>query len=275
MSKILMVDDDPLLHELARVALAEAGYTLLSARDGQQGLETLAREAIDLVITDVAMPGMDGIEFLERIRRHYPQLRCIMMTGYGTPETVLGALRENVCDFLAKPFTLEELRSAVSTALAVSLAAPIEIVSARPEWVQLRLPCDLAAVHPLQKLLLQLKADLPQETREAIAYAFREMLNNAIEHGGKLDPTKHVEVYYVRLKRAIIYVIKDPGEGFDLAGLEHAAINNPSDDPFRHTSLREEMGLRAGGFGILMTRQLVDEMVYNERGNELLLIKYL
>jgi anti-sigma regulatory factor (Ser/Thr protein kinase) len=230
-------------------ALADEGHQLLHAPDGQQGLDVLAREPIDLVITDFMMPEMDGID--------------------------LGALRERVCDFLIKPFTIEDLRGAVSSALATCPPIKIDVVSARPNWVQLRIPCDLAAVPPLQKLLTQLKADLPTEMREAIAYAFREMLNNAIEHGGKLDPKKYVEVLYVRLERAVIYWIKDPGEGFDLAKLEHAAINNPDSDPFRHVFIRDEKGLRAGGFGILLTNQLVDELVYNERRNELMFIKYL
>ncbi|HEV2663511.1 MAG TPA: ATP-binding protein, partial [Blastocatellia bacterium] len=95
------------------------------------------------------------------------------------------------------------------------------------------------------------------------------------EHGGKLDPTKYVEVLCVLLKRAIIYWIKDPGEGFDPSALEHAAVNNPAGDPFRHVSVRDEKGLRAGGFGILMADQLVDELVYNERRNEVMFVKYL
>jgi anti-sigma regulatory factor (Ser/Thr protein kinase) len=184
-------------------------------------------------------------------------------------------MRKRVQDFLIKPFSLADLRSAVSHALEEHPLNGIEILSAQPHWVHLRVPCDLAAVPWLQKLLTQLKADLPEETREAMAYAFREMLNNAIEHGGKLDPTKFVEVSCIRLKRAIIYHIKDPGEGFDPGQLEHAAIGNPSGDPFRHVTVRDEKGLRAGGFGILLTDQLVDELVYNERRNELMFVKYL
>jgi len=112
--------------------------------------------------------------------------------------------------------------------------------------VQLRVPLRSGRGSDPAKLLTQLKADLPEDTREAIAYAFREMLNNAIEHGGKLDPTKYVEVLCVLLKRAIIYWIKDPGEGFDPNALEHAAVNNPAGDPFRHVLVRDEKGLRAG-----------------------------
>jgi hypothetical protein len=59
------------------------------------------------------------------------------------------------------------------------------------------------------------------------------------------------------------------------SNLDHAAVSNPAESPFEHSGVRERLGLRPGGFGILMTRQLVDEMIYNEKGNEVLLIKYL
>ncbi len=275
MSTILVVDDDPALHQLIESTLASEGHSLLHATDGRRGLEMLAHKQIDLALIDYVMPGMDGIEFLDKLRHDHPKLRTIMMTAYGTPNAVLGALKKRVCDFLVKPFSMADLRTTVSTALDESLPPEIEVISAEPHWVQLRVPCDLAAVPLLQKLLTQLKADLPEETREAMAYAFREMLNNAIEHGGKLDPTKYVEVLCIRLKRAIIYWIKDPGEGFDPEQLEHAAVNNPAHDPFRHVSVRDEKGLRAGGFGILLTNQLVDDLVYNERRNELMFVKYL
>jgi len=275
MGKILVVDDDPALHQVIEEALAREGHFLLRATDGKKGMELLAREKVDLAIIDYVTPEMDGLEFLEQARSDQPDLKAIVITASGTPEAVLGALRKKVCDFLVKPFGAAEIRSAVSAAINENSLIEIDVISAEPHWVQLRVPCDLAAVPILQKLLTQLKADLPEDTREAIAYAFREMLNNAIEHGGKLDPTKYVEVLCVLLKRAIIYWIKDPGEGFDPSALEHAAVNNPAGDPFRHVTVRDEKGLRAGGFGILMTDQLVDELVYNERRNEVMFIKYL
>ncbi|HQR31099.1 MAG TPA: response regulator [Blastocatellia bacterium] len=275
MSQILVVDDDPALHQLIEGALESDGHTLQHAFNGQEGLDKMARSKFDLVLIDYVMPGMDGGEFLEQLRANHPDLRAMMITGFSTPEAVLIAMRKRVCDFIVKPFSIVELKAAVSSALGSAEPIEIEVISADPHWVQLRVPCDLGAVPILQKLLMQLKADLPEETREAMAYAFREMLNNAIEHGGKLDPTQFVEVACVRTKRAIIYWIKDPGEGFNPEQLEHAAVNNPAGDPFRHVTIRDEKGLRAGGFGILMVNQLVDELVYNERRNELMFVKYL
>ena len=79
----------------------------------------------------------------------------------------------------------------------------------------------------------------------------------------------------MRARRAVACRIKDPGEGFDLEELRHAAITNPPDDPIRHMNVREDAGLPAGGYGILLSMHLVDELIYNEKGNEVLLIKYL
>jgi DNA-binding response OmpR family regulator len=275
MRTVLVVDDDPTTHQIVEAALAETGYRVIGVNDAEAALALLEREAVALALVDYLLPNMNGLELIERLRQHFPQLPSIMITAFGTPEAVLGAMRERVDDFLLKPFTLNELRASVSAALEDHHPLKIEILSAHPEWVHLRVPCDLTAVPWLQKLLMQLKADLPENVREAMAYAFREMLNNAIEHGGKLDATKFVEVSCIRLKHAIIYHIKDPGEGFQIETLEHAAVNNPSEDPFRHVSIRDEKGLRAGGFGILLTNQLVDELVYNERRNELMFVKYL
>jgi CheY-like chemotaxis protein len=275
MGKILVVDDDSVMQKIIEAALADEAHSIFYARTGAEGLDWLRREEIDLALIDYVLPDVDGLEFLDQLRRAHPNLKTIMMTAYGTPGTVVGALRQRVCDFLVKPFSISDLQYAVNTAFDDAPPAHIEIISAEPHWVQLRVPCDLAAVPWLQKLLMQLKADLPEETREAMAYAFREMLNNAIEHGGKLDPSKYVEVLCIRLKRAIVYWIKDPGEGFDPRELEHAAVSNPTTDPFRHVAVRDEKGLRAGGFGILLTNQLVDELVYNERRNELMFVKYL
>lgn len=179
------------------------------------------------------------------------------------------------CDFPEKRSNSTEADAALIEALTACLSAGILIVSVLPEWVELRVPCDLAAISPLQELVTQLEAGLSPEVGEAISYAFREMLCNAVEYGGHLDPAALVEVSLVRLKRAFICRIKDPGDGFDPSSLDHSAINNPNDNPFRHAFVREKKGLRGGGFGILLASQLVDHLVYNERHNEVLFVKYL
>ena len=168
-----------------------------------------------------------------------------------------------------------EPEACLTDALRACLSAGIEVVSLLPEWVELRVPSDLSVITPLEELVTQLEAGLSPEVREAISRAFREMLCNAVEYGGHLDREALVEVRLIRLKHAFICRIKDPGNGFDPSSLDHAAINNPKDNPVRHAFVREEKGLRGGGFGILLASQLVDDLVYNERHNEVLFVKYL
>ena len=278
---ILVVDDDPELHELISFALQREGYEVLNAHDAFQGLDMIGKKAIDLALLDVMMPKMDGLEMLSRLRMYNKDLRVIIMTALSTPEAAVSALRDQASDFLAKPFDVNQLLSAVENAFRL---APekinIEVLSARPEWIELRVPCDPAAIEPLEHLMSQLKTDLPRLTRESVTYAFREMLRNAIEHGGKNDPKQYVEVGYLRSPRMILYRIKDPGEGFSIESLYQssgpiAAFLNPEGDPMLHERAREDQGLRPGGFGILIARDMVDEMIYNEQHNEVVLIKYL
>ena len=174
-------------------------------------------------------------------------------------EQTTGLHEVALCDFLAQP-NGAEADDGLTEALAACSSAGIEVVSLLPEWVELRVPCDLAAISPLEELLTQLEAGLSPEVGEAISYAFREMLCNAFEYGGRLDRAALVEVRLVRLKRAFICRIKDPGDGFDPSSLDHAAITNPSDNPVRHLAVPSKRGLPAGGFGMLLAGQPVDDL---------------
>jgi anti-sigma regulatory factor (Ser/Thr protein kinase) len=122
---------------------------------------------------------------------------------------------------------------------------------------------------------MQLEAKLSEDVRESLGQAFRELLCNAIEWGGKLDPTRKVRISCLRARRMLLYRIADPGEGFDIERLSHAAISNPEGDPLQHAIVREAKGLRPGGLGLAITRTLVDELIYNEARNEVVFIKYL
>ena len=272
---LLIADDNEALRKLISAGLRDDGYRVIEADDGPAAVAILKAELVDLLITDVVMPNMDGIELLERAHQLRPNLRSIIITGHGTARTVIEAFKNRACDIISKPFKLEELKAAVHTALETAADCDIEVLSATPEWIEARVPCDLEAIPRIVKFLSEIETTLPPETRDAIASAFREMLTNAIEHGGKCDPNKRVDVKYVRLKRAVLYSIRDPGEGFDIDELKHAALTNPATEPLQHMRVRQQMGLRPGGYGILMASQVIDELVYNEKHNELIFVKYL
>ena len=123
--------------------------------------------------------------------------------------------------------------------------------------------------------MCQLVTDLPDDLRDSIGLAFRELLLNAVEWGGKLDPNRKVRIAYVRSSRMLLYRIADPGAGFSFQGLAHAAAGHSPDEPVAHVAVREQLGMRPGGFGIAMSRGLADELIYNEAQNEVIFVKYL
>lgn len=272
---VLLAEDDKPSREIYHAVLDGAGYNVIDAADGNAALDVLNREPVDVLLTDIFMPGMSGIELLERAKKLRPDLRAIVMTGQKTSEAVIGALRNQACEFLSKPFHTEELLEVIRSVLEWDLCAPIEVISDKPDWIELRVPCDLHAVGPIQRFLGQLQEHIPRETREAVGAVFRELLNNAIEHGGKCDPSNRVVIKYIHLKRAILYSIQDPGDGFNITQIEHAAFANPPDKPTRHMEVRQELGLRPGGFGIMLASQVIDELVYNQKHNELIFVKYI
>jgi anti-sigma regulatory factor (Ser/Thr protein kinase) len=178
--------------------------------------------------------------------------------------------------YLSKPFSLDVAAEAI--ALALRSPAPerdIEVLSAVPHWISLQLRCKLEIADRLAPFLRELIADLTDEERKDVGTAFRELLMNAIEHGAGKDPRKTVRVEYVRSDKFVIYKISDPGEGFSFDHLPHAAVSNKPNAPYQHFEVRNRLGLRPGGFGILLTRNLADELIYNEKGNEVLLVKYI
>ena len=275
MQRILVVDDDRSTRELIRLQLRAAGYAVDTAGDGAAALARIRRKSPDLVLLDVWMPGMDGLEMLAHLRGEPSQPKVVVMTADDTSETLLRAVREHAYRYVTKPVEPKDLLALVKDVLASKQVRPIEVVSARPDWVELLVPCEREAAERIQDILSRLDSDLPEAVRTQIGQAFRELLMNAIEWGGGLDPGKSVRISYLRARRMLLYRIADPGKGFSFEGLSHSALANPSDQPMQHTFTREEKGLRPGGFGLLMTRQMVDELLYNEAHNEVVFVKYL
>jgi DNA-binding response OmpR family regulator len=274
---VLVVDDDRALRLAITALLQAAGYRTDQAGDGPEALEKLRQQPVDLMLLDIGLPGMSGLDVLAQARETQSPPRVVMMTADDTPEALLRSFRGQAHWFVRKPFAPARIVEIVNDVLNASAAAalPITVVSARPEWLELVAPCSLEVAERVQDFVMQLDAKLPQEVRESVAQAFRELLSNAIEWGGRLDPARTVRISCLRSQRMLLYRIADPGEGFDIDRLSHAAISNPDDDPLEHHRVRQDLGLRPGGLGLVMTRALVDELIYNERRNEVVLIKYL
>ena len=250
-------------------------WTIAPAANNRDAVEMLKARAYDLVLTGVESSGKQDVDLLRQIRLVRPHVRLIIITTESTPADVIAAMRERAFSYFSEPYSM----AVFEQMLVLATSGPvwdegIEIRSATPELMQLVARCDRKTADRLVQFIHEV-ADLPLNERDAVGFAFREMLMNAIEHGAQFDSTQHVEISYIRAKHMVLCRVKDPGEGFSLDEVSHAAIMNPPSDPIRHAAIREKQGLRPGGFGILLTQKIIDELIYGETGNEVVLIKYL
>jgi DNA-binding response OmpR family regulator len=275
--RVLVVEDDRAFRHAISTFLREAGHHITEVSDGGAALAALADQPFDVMLLDIGLPGINGLDVLNEVQNLPAPPRVVMLSADDTSETLLRAVRGQVDRYVTKPFAPGAIVEIVEEVLGEPAAAalPIEVVSARPEWVELLAPCSLRVSNRIQGFMKGLEADLPESVRDSVGQAFRELLSNAVEWGGQLDPARRVRISCIRAKRMLLYRIADPGQGFSLESITHSAINNPDDDPLRHAFVREEKGLRPGGLGLAITRSLVDELIYNEKRNEVVFIKYL
>jgi DNA-binding response OmpR family regulator len=271
----LLIGDDSEVKSALSTVLAPEGWKLEQSGSLDDALALAKSRQFDLIVTSRKTSGNQDVEFLRRLRRVRPHTRIIILTDDSTPDDVIASMREHAFGYLSKGFSIESLAETVRTVLETpTWDDGIEILSATPNLITLAVRCTMVAAERLLQFMREV-ADLPEEERHNVGMAFREMLLNAMEHGGHFDPEKYVEICYVRTKHMVMARIKDPGDGFTLDEVRHAAIGNPPDDPIAHVIRRNEEGMRPGGYGVMLAKNLVDELIYGEKGNEVLLVKYL
>jgi DNA-binding response OmpR family regulator len=271
----LIVDSSKEVNQLLDNLFSQEEWDIHHAKDNHDALEQARQRPYDLIVTGERTSGQEDIELLRRLRLARPHTRLIILTDEFTPGDILSSIRERAFSYFTRPFSTEKFAEMIRVAMNEPFWDDgIEILSATPNWVRLSVRCDLVTANRLLQFFRE-ASGLPDTETEEVAIAFREILLNAMEHGGKFDPTQHVEISYVRTQRMVLCKIKDPGMGFSLEELKHAAIANPTDQPFLHMAERENRGMRPGGFGILMSQKLVDDLLYSEKGNEVMLVKYL
>ena len=271
----LVVDADSGLKKLLSEIFEPGLWAIKHVTTNRAALRATKRKAFELIITSEKTSGIEDVELLRKIRGERPHIRLIILTDTNIPADALASMQAHAFSFFSKPYSPEQLRSMIQLAIeSPCWDDGIELLSSTPEWIKLKVCCQVRTADRLLQFMKEI-SDLPYREREGVGMAFREILLNAMEHGGGFNPESYVEVEYVRAHRMVSCRISDPGPGFTLDEIPHAAVANPADDPVRHTKIRDKIGLRPGGFGILLAQKSVDQVIYGQDGNEVLLIKYL
>ncbi|MFH1217481.1 MAG: sigma-54 dependent transcriptional regulator [Pseudomonadota bacterium] len=120
MSTILVVDDELSMREFLKILLEKEGHQAIVAQDGEKALEIIDGHEFDLVISDIRMPGMGGLELIEHVKKKQPDLPFVMITAFASPEDAVQAMKHGAYDYITKPFKLDEIKSIINSAIRSS-----------------------------------------------------------------------------------------------------------------------------------------------------------
>ena len=136
-AKILVVDDDEQMREDIAEMLSREGYEVAHVGSGEEALKKLKKEDIDVILTDLMMPGIDGMEVLRQSKKLKPAVRIIMITGFGTIENAVEAMKDGASDYVSKPFKIGEVQATVKRALEeVKFSKTLSTTGNRDDRVQ-------------------------------------------------------------------------------------------------------------------------------------------
>ncbi len=281
MHAVLVVDDDRSMLRLVEEVLRRAGdYDLTLAETGLEGLDAIQEKASNggrfgALVSDMRLPDISGEELLRRAKSVDPTLPVIVITAYKTNDNVLRCLEHGACDYITKPFDVRELIEAVERACVRSreyeAEGGVRIEHGASDWIELTAPSDYEYVERFRRFAEVLYGTgLTDEEKEDVRVAVDEIGQNAVEWGNREDRSKTIRLQYRMLPDRLVFRIEDEGKGFDVD-----ALSDPSRDPLAHIMERMSEGKRMGGYGIFMTKNVMDDVVFNERGNVVIMTKRL
>lgn len=270
--KTLVVEDDQHTAYLLGEHLRRWGFEPTLMYEGKPVVQWVRDNRPTLVLLDLMLPDVDGFSICETLKLdpNTNLIPIIMVTALTGQEDKVRGLQVGANQYLTKPFTADDLNRAIN-----EVAAWQEDLKCKGTQGEIRfhLQSDTTYLDELNQMLASLfmySGFSPNQAKQ-LTTAVREMGTNAIEWGHQKQVERIVTVDYRIDPEKITIDIRDTGPGFNPQSLPHAA---QVEDPIQHMMVREMLGLREGGFGILMSRGLVDQLAYNETGNQVRLIKF-
>lgn len=267
--RIFVIDDEQGFCRLISDVLTGEGYAALPFTDARQALDAFRADPADLIVTDIKMPGMDGIRFMEALRELDPEVPVIVVTGFATTDIAIDALRLGAMNFLRKPFRTSELVAVVTKAVRVKkiLRRKRDALERIEPRQSLEIAAELQLIEPTIHCLLEsVRAirRIPPRVELDIAAALSEALANAVLHGSRSDPAKKVRIAAEVGAHEALFRIRDEGPGFDHARSGEPPAAEPVAEPAGDS-----------GRGLMLMRHYMDEVRHIGAGNVVELVKKL
>jgi DNA-binding response OmpR family regulator len=271
MGTALIVEDHPEQAELVARLLRLRDYVPILAEDGESGLKLAREQNPDVVFLDLMLPDINGFDVCRRLRsdRATMMIPVVMLTALNDVQHRVHGFRVGANAYVTKPYGVDDLFEAITLALAWRKSMLQRSLHGE---IHVELNSEVTLLKDLNDFLMTVCQSTPLANDQVVQLrqAVMEMAHNAIEWGNLHSSDRLVNITYRVYDDHLEITVCDQGSGFNREALPHAAVPG---DPFTHLDVREKLGMRAGGFGLLICEGMVDEMRYNEKGNEVTLIK--
>lgn len=268
---VLIVDDERDTNDILASLVQARGFKPIQLFSGSAVAATVRAQTPEVILLDLMLPDIDGFTVCEQLKRDRETnlIPIIIVTALSSEANRLEGVRVGANGYLVKPFTTDQLFGVIDEATAWRDEHANKGTKGE---ITFDIRGEVAFLQQTNDLLADLYAHTPLTERQVkdLKQAVLEMGGNAIEWGHRKDPEKTVRITYRIDPSSITLIIRDQGPGFNPRNIPHAASE---EDPIGHLDVRNEQGIREGGFGIMLAKGLVDEHYYNKKGNEVTLIK--
>lgn len=265
MANILVVDDDEIVRQTLKRVLSRDNMRVTLASAAKEALGILKEKQVELIITDVKMPEMDGLTFLKKVKSDQAEIPIIVLTGFATIEMTKEALQNGAYNFITKPFEIEDILTIVKKGLTLKkeIVRNKEVAAFAKCAFDVEIPSREDLLNGIIYCILE-QAKLMDFSQRIITtellMVLDEALTNALKHGNKYDSQKKIVVSAQISNEKIEIYIRDEGEGFDSVKLI---------DPLSAEGIEKNCGR-----GVFLMKSYMDEVAFNDKGNEVKLVKY-
>jgi DNA-binding response OmpR family regulator len=269
---VLIVEDERDTNDILASLVKARDFVPVQLYSGAQVAEAVREHAPDLILLDLMLPDLDGFTICHDLKKNRETnlIPVIMVTALDDASHRAQGVRVGANGYLLKPFTPEQLYHVIDKALAWRKEH-----ESRGTYGEIHFDIRSEATYLTQAhdMLSDLFAHTPLTQRQIkdLRQVVMEMGGNAIEWGHRKNADLVLTIIYRIDPTSVTLVIRDQGPGFNPRQIPHAASD---EDPIGHIDVRNDLGIREGGFGIMLARGLVDEFRYNDKGNEVTLIKH-
>ena len=271
--RVIIAEDHRDTNDLIKGILESDDCQCVQVYDGSSAIDQVERTLPDLLVLDIMLPDMDGFAVCKhlKLQRRTNLVPIVMVTALADFEHRYRGLRVGANEYVTKPFRGDELLRAIHAGWAWRQRMRQHGMDGE---IHFSLNSEVRRLHQLNEMLttLFLHTGMGEQDVARLRQAVMEVGQNAIEWGNRNQPEMLVRVAYCVYPDKLVLTIEDEGPGFDPANLPHAS---QGEDPIAHMAVRDKLGLREGGFGIMVAKGMADSVQYNAKGNVVTLTKRL